>query len=222
MVELKANRLTPVIGAELTGLDFSTPLNQADYDAVYAALIEHQVIFFRDQHLSPEAHLGFAKRFGEPEPPHPVYPHVAGQTQVVLLENGPDNPPDTDAWHTDLTFRADPPFASILYSRVIPPVGGDTLWSSMTAAYEALPDGVKADIADLRAVHDMSDFRNNFTVGEPDGAATRLNDQLMNSMIGRRPIIAEPIPRPAKPVSEMGVSITRRGPNSSSMPRLTL
>lgn len=69
MAELKANRLTPVIGAELTGLYFSTPLNQADYDAVYAALIEHQVIFFRDQHLSPEADARIRERFNILLPP---------------------------------------------------------------------------------------------------------------------------------------------------------
>ncbi|MFP6729470.1 MAG: TauD/TfdA family dioxygenase [Alphaproteobacteria bacterium] len=199
MTRLKAYGLTPTIGAELTGLDFSEPLSQANYDAVYDALIEHQVIFFRDQHLTPEAHLNFVKSFGEPEPPHPVYPHVEGYAQVMLLENGPENPPDTDVWHTDVTFRADPPFASILYSRVIPPVGGDTLWTNLTAAYVALPDGIKADIAELRAVHDLSDFRNNFTVGEPDGAATRLNEahqrfgSAIHPLVKHHPVTDNPI-----------------------------
>ena len=70
-----------------------------------------------------KAHLNFAKSFGEPEPPHPVYPHVEGYPQVMLLANSLKNPPDTDSWHTDMTFKSDPPFSSILYSIVIPPFG---------------------------------------------------------------------------------------------------
>jgi taurine dioxygenase len=172
MTRLNATPLTPTIGAELSGLDFSKPISQADYDAVYDALIEYEVIFFRDQELTPAAHLDLARSFGEPEPPHPIYPYVAGYPQVMLLDRGPEAPPDNDQWHVDVSFKEDPPFASIIYSKQIPPLGGDTLWASRTAAYEALPDGIKAYIADLRAVHDMSDWRNLFTVGEPDGAAT--------------------------------------------------
>lgn len=170
----KIDQLTKNIGAEVSGIDFSKPLNNEAHDQIYDALLAHQVLFFRDQTLTPESQLAFAESFGEPEPPHPVYPHVKDHPQVMLLDFSGENPPDTDAWHTDVTFKADPPFASILYSRLIPPVGGDTLWSSMTAAYDTLPDGVKRDIAELRAVHDMNDFRNNFTVGEQDGDATRL------------------------------------------------
>ena len=105
MGKLKATRLTPAIGAELTGLDFSNPLAPTDYDAVYDALMEHQVIFFRDQTLSAKAHLDFAKSFGEPESPHPFYPHIDGHPQVMLLDFGPHNPPNTDQWHTDVTFK---------------------------------------------------------------------------------------------------------------------
>jgi taurine dioxygenase len=175
MTKLTALPLTPAIGAEMSGLDFSKALSDADCDAVYDALLAYQVIVFRDQELSPEAHLAFAQSFGEPEHRHPVYPHVDDYPDVMLLDIGPENPPDNDQWHADVTFRGEPPFASILYSRVIPPLGGDTLWSSMTAAYQALPAAMKAYIKDLRAVHDMSDFRNLYTAGEPDGAATKLN-----------------------------------------------
>jgi len=176
MSKLKATPLTPAIGAELTGVDFSKPVSDTDCDAIYAALLTYQVIFFRDQELTPEAHLAFARNFGEPEHRHPVYPHAEGFPDVMLLDIGPDNPPDNDQWHADVSFKDEPPFASILHSRVIPPLGGDTLWSSMTAAYEALPEAMKAYIQDKRAVHDMSDFRNLYTVGEPDGAATKLNE----------------------------------------------
>ena len=198
MGELKAASLTPTIGAELSGLDFSKPLSQTDYDAVYHALLEHKVIFFRDQNLSPESHLAFARSFGEAEPPHPFYPHHDDHPQVMLLDFGPDNPPSTDQWHTDVTFKDDPPFSSILYSVEIPPVGGDTLWCSTTAAYDALPDAIKTEISGRRAIHDMNDFRNKYTKGEPDGAATKLDQayqkfgSALHPMVKYHPITGKP------------------------------
>ena len=171
---MKVSKLTPSIGAEITAVDLSKPLAAGDYDSLYEVLMEHQVIFLRDQQLSDQGHLDLALSFGEPEPPHPVYPHVEGFESIMVLESGPDNPPDTDAWHTDVTYKAEPPFTSILYSRKIPPVGGDTLWLSMTAAYDDLPDGMKSELRGLKAVHDMGDFRNNFTTGKPVGNAKEL------------------------------------------------
>ncbi|KAK3276475.1 hypothetical protein CYMTET_15448 [Cymbomonas tetramitiformis] len=186
---LKVKKLTPHIGAELMGFNLSKPLTQVHLDSLYQALMDHQVIFLRDQELTPEAHLSLAKSFGEPEPPHPLYDKIESCPQVTVIATGPENPPDADTWHTDVTWKAEPAFASVLHSRIIPPVGGDTLWASMTAAYDALPQGIKADIADLRAVHDMSDFRNNFTVGEPDGAATKLNAAHMSMGSAIHPLV---------------------------------
>ena len=77
-----------------------------------------------------------------------------------MLANDANNPPDTDGWHTDLTFRQDPPFASILVARDVPAYGGDTMWASMCAAYDALPASLQTYFSDLKAVHDMGDFRN--------------------------------------------------------------
>ena len=171
---MKIEKITPMIGAEITGIDLSKPLQGSDYDDLYNVLMDHQVIFLRDQELTHQGHLDLARSFGEPEPPHPVYPSVEGYENIMVLANGPDNPPDTDGWHTDVTFRPNPPFSSILYSRKIPPVGGDTLWLSMTAAFNDLPDGMKSDLRGLKAVHDMGDFRNNFTVDKPAGKAEEL------------------------------------------------
>jgi taurine dioxygenase len=138
-------------------------------DAVYQALIDHCVIFFRDQDIDPAHHLAFARSFGEIDQPHPVYAHVEGYEAIVKLANDANNPPDTDAWHTDLTFKQDPAFASILVAREVPEVGGDTLWASLYAAYEALDDDIKSYLETLSAIHDMGDFRNTFSVGESDG-----------------------------------------------------
>ena len=176
MNDLTATRLTQAIGAEITGVDLEHPPAEETCDALYRFLMEHQVIFLRDQQMSPATHMALAQSFGEPEPPHPIYPHLEGYPSIMILDFGGNNVPDTDVWHTDVTYRGSPPFASILHGCTIPPVGGDTLWLSMTAAYDRLPSGLKSDIADLRCVHDLGDFRNTFTVGEADGVATRLND----------------------------------------------
>ena len=161
--------LTPAIGAEISGVNLGKLLDSATEDAIYQALIDHLVIFFSDQDVSPERHLAFAQSFGELDTPHPVYAHVPGYERIVQLANDADNAPDTDGWHTDLTFKDEPPFASILIAREVPESGGDTLWANMYAAYDALPSDMKAQLKPLSAVHDMGDFRNDFTEGETSG-----------------------------------------------------
>jgi taurine dioxygenase len=119
-------------------------------------------LFFRDQELDPGKQIEFAKTFGTLASPHPVYPHVPGFKQVVLLENDGDRPPDTDDWHTDLTFQPSPPFMSVLCAKQVPETGGDTLWANMYAAFDTLPAEMQALASRLSAVHDMGAFRNNF------------------------------------------------------------
>jgi len=125
-------------------------------------LIKYQVIFFREQNLTPESHLQLAKRFGDIDPGHPVYPHVEGFQSIVLLKNDESSRPDTNDWHKDLTFKSNPPFASILHGVSVPKIGGDTLWASMSAVYDSLTDGWKEDLEGLEAIHDMGTFRNDF------------------------------------------------------------
>ena len=151
--------ITRSIGAEISGVDFSDPLSAQVLDQIYRALIDHLVIFVRGTDISPKAHLEFARSFGKLDVPHPHYPHVAGFERIVLLENDGIRPPDTASWHTDLTFKAEQPFASILIARLVPKVGGDTMWSSACAAYDRLPAGLRADLESVEAVHDYGDFR---------------------------------------------------------------
>eukprot|EP00750_Incisomonas_marina_P019635 INCI3599.2.p1 GENE.INCI3599.2~~INCI3599.2.p1 ORF type:complete len:168 (-),score=21.04 INCI3599.2:836-1339(-) len=113
---LRIDVLTPNIGAELSGVDLNTDLDAYLAEEIYAALIKHKVIFFRDQDLAPEAHLKLAKAFGEPEPPHPVYPHLPKYPRVTVLKSGGGTVPDTADWHKDMTFRENPPFTSILHA----------------------------------------------------------------------------------------------------------
>lgn len=167
---MQIEKITPAIGAEISAVDLNH-LTDSDADAIYEALTAHHVIFFRDQDITPAAHVALARTFGEMEPPHPIYPHREGFPNIMVLENDGDNPPDTDGWHTDVTYKPNPPFASLLVARTVPPVGGDTLWMSLSAAYDALPEDVKTMLADKQAVHDMGDFRNNFAVGNDPSAA---------------------------------------------------
>ena len=175
MTNYEINSLTPTIGAEISGIDLSNNLTPQDLDNIYKNLIDHKVIFFRNQNLKPEAHVAFAKSFGDIEPPHPIYPHVENFPEITLLENDPTNPPDTDEWHTDVTFKTEPPFTSILYSKEIPPSGGDTLWCSLIAIYDALPNNIKTELETKRAIHDMGAFRNNFSSENNEEYSKKLN-----------------------------------------------
>lgn len=162
-------KLTPAIGAEISGIDLNHPMETKIEDAIYQALMDHLVIFFRDQDITPERHLAFARSFGTLDKPHPVYAHYPGHENIVVLANNAGNPADTNEWHTDVTFQQNPPFASILVARDVPDCGGDTLWGSMYSAYEGLPDDIKTLIEPLSAIHDMGSFRNNFAAGETNG-----------------------------------------------------
>ena len=155
-------QLTPSIGATISEISLNKDLNSETIEQIYSALIKHQVIFFRGQDISPENHLKLAESLGEIDPGHPVYPHVEGYQSIVLLKNDVNNRPDTNDWHKDLTFKSNPPFASILHGVKVPKVGGDTLWASMSAAYDALPNGWKEQLEGLEAIHDMGTFRNDF------------------------------------------------------------
>ena len=184
-------KTTPIIGAEIQGLDFSQPLSADLLDEIYAALIDNLVIFVRGADISPQQQIAFAQSFGALDEPHLHYPHVAGFERIVLLENDADRPPDTNSWHTDLTFKQERPFASVLIARQVPEVGGDTLWSSCYAAYDRLPTGMKTDLEGLQAVHDLGDFRNDFA----DENKGQSGDERLNEALGRfghkvQPLIA--------------------------------
>ena len=176
MSAFQINKLTPNIGVEIVGTNIFNNLTTSVCDKIYKTLIENKVIFFRNQQLTNDQHISLAKSFGEIEPPHPVYPHVEQYPEIVLLENDEKRPPDTDVWHTDVTFKPNPPFASILHSKIIPPYGGDTLWSCLSSIYETLPSEIKKYLKTQKAVHDMGDFRNTYTNNEPMGAAHKLNE----------------------------------------------
>lgn len=182
-------KITPAIGGIIHGVDFSKRVDEAAQNFIYDALLEHQVIFFRGTEITPSAHLDFAQSFGQLDEPHPIYPHVEGYENIVKLENNAQTPPDTNSWHTDLTFKQHQPFASILVARTVPDVGGDTLWSSTSAAYERLPEHMKSYLSELEAIHDLGDFRNNFVSSSTLDSSQKLNDAVGRFGHNIRPLI---------------------------------
>lgn len=155
MAKFQVTPLTPTIGAVIGGIDLSQRLDDEQFGEVRAALLAHQVIFFEDQHITPVQHRDFAARFGALHT-HPLYPGVPEAPELFILDNHKDNPTDNDSWHTDVTFIQTPPMASILYAKHLPPSGGDTIWSNMKAAYEALSPTFREFLSGLDAVHDFA------------------------------------------------------------------
>ena len=151
---ISVDKLTPLIGAEIAGIDLSVALSNRQQDEVHRALAENLVIFFRDQVLSHEQHLAFGRLFGELHV-HPAAPHEAGLPALMKIHTDKDSPrANGEGWHTDVSCDPEPPMGSILYIKLCPPKGGDTLFANMYAAYEALSERMKAYLAGLTAVHD--------------------------------------------------------------------
>lgn len=152
----------PTFVAEVRGVDFTQPVSDADARAMHRALIEHKVLFFRNADMTPAQHVAFGKQFGELTV-HPFVPHLEDFPEVLLLDNHAENPVfSTDVWHSDETFRIDPPMGSILRCITIPERGGDTLWADMGAAYAGLSSKLQARIDGLEAIHDFQNFRHKF------------------------------------------------------------
>jgi taurine dioxygenase len=152
--------LAGALGAEISGLNLAEPLDSQSEAAIGDAWRIHQVLFFRDQKLTPEQHKSFARRFGELHV-HPVLPSLAeqGHPEIVILESNETTPFVADYWHSDVTFERRPPLGSVLRAAIVPDRGGDTMWSSMYAAYEALSDAMQRLLSELRATHDGGAFR---------------------------------------------------------------
>jgi taurine dioxygenase len=147
--------LSPTVGAEIAGVDLARTLDDATLAELRRALLEYKVILLRDQDVTTEQHLAFARRFGALET-HPFAPHKEGYPEVLLLEKNEEVGGYENVWHSDVTWRLQPSLGSVLRAREVPEVGGDTLFSDMYAAYDGLDDDVKASLEGLRAVHDFT------------------------------------------------------------------
>lgn len=145
--------LAPALGAEVLDIDLAAPLDNRTVDAIHRAFLDHQVLFFHDQTLTPEDHKAFARRFGELDT-HPYAGHLPGHSEIVeVLKEESDTWNFGGVWHTDVSFLEAPPLGSVLYAREVPDVGGDTLWANMYLAYEALSPGMRRMLDELTCIH---------------------------------------------------------------------
>lgn len=145
---------TPNIGAVIHDLDLSQGADEALRAELRRALAEFQVLFFRRQQLTPEQQIEVARIFGDPDKAKAFFPRHDTHQQIELIEAKPGGHRyATDQWHADITFKANPPTAVVLYAKVIPPIGGDTVWASATRVYESLTDELKAYLEALEAEH---------------------------------------------------------------------
>lgn len=159
---ISANRVSRHLGAQLHGVDLTQPLPDAVFEHVLAAFHEHAVIFLRAQHITPEQLVAFSARFGELDIHH-MTEHVFGHLpQVRVLSNAKKDGKAVGItrggmhWHSDLSYKAVPALATLLYGVVCPPEGADTQFVSMTAAYGALSADLRARVDGRTAVHDRN------------------------------------------------------------------
>jgi alpha-ketoglutarate-dependent taurine dioxygenase len=151
--------MTPTIGAEIHGADLTRDLGNQTFQEIHDALMEHQVLFFRNQEMDLDQHKAFGRLFGQLQI-HPASPGPEGHPEIVVIHADGDTNRSagrtwqSTQWHTDVSCMREPPMGSVLHLNTVPPVGGDTLFASMYAAYEALSAPMKTYLENLTATHD--------------------------------------------------------------------
>jgi taurine dioxygenase len=187
---MQVRKVGEALGAEVQGADLCAP-SAGEVKEIWSALLEHEVLFFRETGLDDESHMALAARFGQPS----VFPmtRLLGETEpsFQVIADGPESPPGTDYWHTDVTWTAEPPKAAFLRAVVMPETGGDTLWGSMTAAYEALSPPVRRFFETLSIRHDNTSFIEGmfYKIGEEAAA------QIAEGLRAQYPPVEHPLVR---------------------------
>ncbi|MDE1168332.1 MAG: taurine dioxygenase [Pseudomonas sp.] len=154
-MSLKITQLNPAIGAQISGVDLSRDLLPGQREAIAQALLDHHVLFFREQPVTPQQQARFAAQFGDLHI-HPIYPNVPEQPEILVLDTAVTDVRDNAIWHTDVTFLPTPAMGAVLSAKLLPAYGGDTLWASGIAAYEALSPPLKTLLQGLTATHDFT------------------------------------------------------------------
>ncbi|HET9629233.1 MAG TPA: TauD/TfdA family dioxygenase [Novosphingobium sp.] len=202
--DLESLRFEPVtgcIGADVVGLDMSTPLSPKLFAAISDALVKYKVLFFRDQDITPEQHIAFARPFGEldinPFAKNPGFQTDANYPEIVVIESTKDKFVAADTWHSDLSYKECPPLGSVLRCRITPKAGGDTVWADMAAAFEDLDDSTRSLITGLTALHDSSAFEPGLRANGADEAAIlerrRNNPAVEHPLVRTHPTSGEKI-----------------------------
>jgi taurine dioxygenase len=164
---LQADRVGACLGAEISGIELARPADDATVASISAALVKHEVLIFRDQIMTAEQQIALGNKFGELTL-HPFAPSDGDTPELIVFDHDENNPPwGTDIWHSDETFRDEPPMGTILRALITPKPGGDTVFTSMSAAYDGLSDRMQHFISGMEAVHDFKPFRQLFE-SDPD------------------------------------------------------
>jgi taurine dioxygenase len=193
MLQLKP--LSPGFGLEASGIELSEPLSDAAFAEIEDAFFDGQVLAFRQQRLTPEEFVAFARRFGTPEPHvidqfhHPDEPNILILSNVVV-DGEPQGLADAGTYfHTDYSYLAVPARATLLYSLEVPEVGGDTLFANQYAAYDDLSESMKRRIEPLRAIHHYGNRK------VREGADRTAASTLSAEQKERMPLITHPLVR---------------------------
>ena len=151
--QISINPVSGALGAEISGVDLSQPLDNKTFSDIYQAFLDHLVIFFRDQKLTPDQQKTFSQRFGKLHI-HPLTAGMADHPEIIEIIKEPEERHNWgDRWHIDLTGLDRPTLGSVLYAKEVPPYCGDTQWANMYLAYETLSDGLKNLIDGLVCIH---------------------------------------------------------------------
>jgi taurine dioxygenase len=192
---LTCARLTPALGATASLPHGLGEISEHLADAIHSALVEHSVLVLPDADLDPTGMVQLGRALGTLGIRHHAYAtHPESEDVVVLTWEG-DQKPDAAEWHSDMTYRREPPFASILKAVEVPPVGGDTLWASMYAVHDALDAGLRRDLEQLEAVHDMGAFRTGaYQEGGDEGLRAALTEagSAVHPVIAHHPVTGRP------------------------------
>ena len=155
---IEVRPLAGSLGAEICGVDLRDSLDDETFEEIHQALLDNLVIFLRNQDITPDQQKAFGRRFGELHI-HPYIPTLEGHPEIIKLESADDGPGEmayqSNTWHTDLTYTAEPPMGSMLHGIKVPAVGGDTMFLNLYASYQALSATMRSLVDGLTAVHDI-------------------------------------------------------------------
>lgn len=201
---ITVKRVAGALGAEISGVDLARELDGPTFDAIHRAFVEHEVIFFRDQTLTPEQHKAFGRRFGALNI-HPYVKGMDGHPEIMeIIKEPSDKVNFGGGWHSDMSFLETPSIGSILHALEIPEFGGDTLFASMSKAYDALSPGLKTTLESLRAVHSANreysaqgastQKRGSMQVSEAEGLAGEFTHPVVkvHPVTGRKTLYVNP------------------------------
>jgi taurine dioxygenase len=187
-VSLSIEPITPAIGAIVDGVDLAQPLDAGMHAQIEAALVDRQVLFFRNQDITQQQQRDFAAHFG-PLHIHPIYPQAETVPEIIILDTARTDLRDNALWHSDVSFVEKPPLGGLLVAKVLPDLGGDTLWLSAAAAYDGLPANLQQFLGGLTAIHDLAKSFPAERFGDNTDSAAKLERAKRNNPPISHPVI---------------------------------